>query len=94
MYQIAIPLSRDEADAAAYWEDKEWKKWAVEVQAGPARRPTFKRTIYVGARTCERAIEVAQANMPVKPPRGARFHARLAGPRELGCVAIGSTSSV
>lgn len=47
-------LFGDEADAVAYWKDKEWKKWAVDVTAGP--------------------------------PRGARFIARLAGPRELGCV--------
>lgn len=85
MRQFHIPFG-DAADAAAFWSGKEWKKWAVDVQAGPARRPTFSRTLYVGARTEERAIACAKENLPTKPPRGARFSARLAGPRELGCM--------
>jgi hypothetical protein len=85
MRQLHIPFG-DVADAEAYWRDKEWKKWAVEVAAGPARRPTFARTLYVGARTQERAIECAKQNLTAKPPRGARFSARLAGPRELGAL--------
>ena len=56
-------LFGDEADAVAYWSGHEWKKWAVDVIAGPAKRP----------------------------PRAARFSARLAGPRELGCVPTPTT---
>ncbi len=76
----------DEADAIAYWRNHEWKKFAVDVKAGPPKRPTFRTTVYVRARTGEAAIECAKRNMITKPPRGARFVARLAGPRELGCV--------
>lgn len=78
--------SQDREDAEAYWRDKDWKKWAVDVVAGPARRLTFATTVYVGACTRERALACAKANMADKPPRGAQFSARLAGPRELGCV--------
>lgn len=75
----------DEADAIAYWRDKEWKKFAVDVTAGPEKRPTFRETLYVRARTPEAAIECAKRNIFRKPAR-ARFVARLAGPVELGCV--------
>lgn len=78
-------LFGDEADAVAYWKGKEFKKWAVDVAAGPAKRPTFRQTVYVRARTAESAVECAKTNMLTRP-RGARFLARLAGPRELGCV--------
>lgn len=79
-------LFQDEADAEAYWRDKEWKKWAVDVIAGPAKRPTFRTTHYARARTAESAIDCVKRNLLTRPPRGARFSARLAGPRELGCV--------
>lgn len=80
-------LFTDEADAVAYWEGKEFKKYAVDVRAGPARRPTTKRTLYVRARTPEAAIACAKREDWQRKP-GARYSARLAGPRELGCIAI------
>ncbi len=86
---LALVSDQDRKDAQVYWRDKEWKKWAVDVVAGPARRLTFAATVYVGARTRERALACAKANMAQKPPRGAQFTARLAGPRELGCVPLG-----
>ena len=76
----------DEADAIAYWASRESKKWAVDITAGPTRRPTYRRTEYVGARTAEAAVESARRQILTRPPRGANFRARLAGPRELGCV--------
>lgn len=79
-------LFGDEADALAYWQDKEWKKWAIDVTAGPHKRPTYRNTFYARAKTAEDAIACTKRNMIGKPPRGARFTARLAGPRELGCV--------
>lgn len=84
MYQNRLVFG-DEADALAYWTGKEWKTFAVDVTAGPAKRPTFRQTLYVRARTPERAIACAKQNM-LRKPAGARFLARLAGPRELGCV--------
>lgn len=35
----------DEADAIAYWRNHEWKKFAVDVKAGPPKRPTFRATV-------------------------------------------------
>jgi hypothetical protein len=77
-------LFQDEADAVAYWADKESKKWAVDVVAGPAKRPTYNRTYYAQSRTAEGAVEAVKRNM-IDKVRGARFTPRLAGPRELGC---------
>lgn len=76
----------DEADAIAYWEGREWKKWAVRFTAGPARRPTIRQTYFARARTPTAAIQAVQRGLIAKPPRGALFSARLAGPRELGCI--------
>jgi hypothetical protein len=84
--QLILPSEQDQMDATAYWRDKEWKKWAVAVIAGPAKRPTYRTTYYACARTAERAIACVRREMFQRPPRGARFTARLAGPRELGCV--------
>jgi hypothetical protein len=81
-------IFQDEADAIAYWADKEFKKWAIDVTAGPHKRPTYNRTFYACARTSGRAIECVKRDMSHKPA-GARFSARLAGPRELGCVKVG-----
>ena len=77
-------LFPDEADARAYWADKEFKAWAVDVTAGPAKRPTYRQTFYARARTAEAAIECVKRNM-IRKVAGPRFLARLAGPRELGC---------
>lgn len=76
----------DEADAIAYWGGREWKKWAVDVAAGLAKRPTYRQTFYARARTAAAAVEAVRRGLAFKPPRAARFTARLAGPRELGCV--------
>jgi len=76
----------DAADAAEYWRHREWKKWAVDVAAGPAKRPTYKTTLYVRARSQDAAVECAKRNV-TRNPNTCRFHARLAGPKELGCVA-------
>ena len=79
-------IFQDEANGIAYWSTREWKKWAVHVVAGPAKRPSYKQTAYVRARTREAAIAVAKRDLFPSPPRSARFDARLAGPHELGCV--------
>ena len=76
----------DEADAIAYWRGREFKTWAVDVQAGPARRPSYRQTVYVRARTGTAAAEVARREIYPAPPRSAQWGSRLAGPRELGCV--------
>ena len=79
-------IHQDQIDARAYWADKEWKKWAVDITAGPEKKPTYSRTFYCGARTSAGAIEAVKRDLPIKPPSRARYTARLAGPRELGCV--------
>lgn len=79
-------MHQDQVDAAAYWADKEWKKWAVDITAGLEKKPTYARTFYCGAKTLAGAIETVKRDMPIKPPARARYAARLAGPRELGCV--------
>lgn len=79
-------LFGDALKAANYWADKPVKKWAVDVTAGPYNRPTYRRTIYVSARTSAGAISCAKANFfSFNKPSRPRFAARLAGPDELGC---------
>lgn len=82
---LYIPLMSDRAIAAAYWKDHEWKKYAVDVSAGPHKRPTYAQTWYARSRTPEGAIACIKREAPGLPAR-ARFVARLAGPQELGCV--------
>lgn len=84
----------DEANAIAYWSSRDWKKWAVHVVAGPARKPTYKKTAYVRARTAEAAVAVARRDLFPPPPRSARFGARLAGPSELGCISTSTTAAI
>ena len=76
----------DEADAIAYWRGREIKTWAVDVQAGPARRPSYRQTVYVRARTGTAAADVARREIYPTPPHSAQWRSRLVGPRELGCV--------
>ncbi len=83
--QLPLYLTQDEADADAYWADKEFKTFAVDVTAGPERRPTYRQTFYARARRPEGAIRATQREAIGLPAR-ARYRARLAGPRELGCV--------
>jgi len=75
----------DPEKGAAYWAEHEWKKWRVDVLAGPEKKPTFARTYYARARERGGAIHAVRVNLIGALPRSARFAARLAGPRELGC---------
>lgn len=75
----------DAALARRVWEGKEFKKFAVDVRAGPERRPTYSKTFYAHCRDCERAIAAVKRDAFGIPKR-ARFCARLAGPKELGCT--------
>ncbi len=84
-FRPPLPMSQDAQDAAEYWKDKEFKKFAVDVVAGKAARPTFAHTYYVQARTADRAIAAIKRDA-ISIPAGARYSARLAGPRELGCT--------
>jgi hypothetical protein len=79
-------LFPEDAGAHDYWSTREWKKWTVHIVAGPARRPTYKKTVFVRARSREAAVAVARRDVFPPPPRSARFAARLARPRELGCI--------
>ena len=45
----------DEGDTIAYGSGRAWKKWAVHLVAGPARKPVYKKTVYVRTRTAEAA---------------------------------------
>jgi hypothetical protein len=91
LLQAPLPWDRDALDAERYWRDREWKKYAVDVSAGPERRPTFQRTFYAHCRSGERAIATVKTTAISLPSR-ARFVVRLAGPRELGCVPTGDAA--
>lgn len=86
MSAVTLPWEQDAIDAASYWQDKDWKKFAVDAVAGPERKPTWRYTYYVGARSAERALAFIRLQAIPKLPAGARLRARLAGPRELGCT--------
>lgn len=79
------PPFGDEAIARAYWADKEWKKWAVDVIVKVVRDTRYGFTIYVGARSESLAIACAKNNLHRPVPSSTQFIARLAGPGELGC---------
>lgn len=83
--QLAFVFSQDEFDAIACWRGHEFKVFAVDVTAGPERRPIYASTFYARARQPEGAVRAVRRDAYGLPSR-ARFHARLAGPRELGCV--------
>ncbi len=82
---LYIPLMEDRKTAILYWRDKEVKVFAVDVTAGPQKKPTYASTWYARARTQERAIECIKRQAFWLPKRG-RYQARLAVPLELGCV--------
>lgn len=82
---LFIPYMDDRKTAILYWRDKEVKVFAVDVTAGPQKRPTYANTWYARARTQERAIECVKRQAFGLPAR-ARYQVRLAGPQELGCV--------
>lgn len=78
-------LFGDEADAHAFWKDKEYKTFAVDLIQGNGRKRKIVRTMYVRARTAKGAVECAKANDWSPRPKP-YYSARLAGPRELGCT--------
>ena len=67
----------DEADAIACWRGREFKTWAVDVHAGPARRPSYRQTVYVRARTGTAAADVARREIYPAPPCSAQWRSRL-----------------
>ncbi len=76
-------LFGDEADAHAYWKNREWKTYAVDLVTGSGK--IRKVTMYVRARDEEGARECARENDVHRSPK--LFNCpRLAGPRELGCT--------
>jgi len=78
-------LFGDEADAHAFWKDKEWKTFAVDLIAHTGRKQKVIHTMYVRARTSADAAQCAKDNDWTRKPKP-RYVARLAGPRELGCT--------
>ncbi len=49
-------LLPEDQEAEVYWADKEFKKFAVAIVAGAAKRPTFYDVISVQTKTAEQAI--------------------------------------
>lgn len=82
-------LFGDEADAYAFWKDKEWKTFAVDLIAKVGKKQKVIRTMYVRARTSSDAAQCAKDNDWSGKPKP-RYVARLAGPRELGCTPQGT----
>jgi hypothetical protein len=78
-------LFGDEADAHAFWKNKEWKTYAVDLVQGRGKKEKVVRTMYVRARTGLGAATCAKENDWSRNPKP-RYVARLAGPVELGCT--------
>ncbi|MHB9376228.1 hypothetical protein ACYHMY_28470 (plasmid) [Pseudomonas amygdali pv. morsprunorum] len=78
-------LFGDEADAHAYWKDKDLKVYAVDLIQGRGKKEKVAHTMYVRARTGLGAATCAKENDLSRNPKP-RYVARLAGPRELGCT--------
>lgn len=78
-------LFGDEADAHAFWKDKEWKTFAVDLIQHQGNKQKLLHTMYVRARTGTDAATCAKENDRQRKPMP-RYVARLAGPRELGCT--------
>jgi hypothetical protein len=86
----AFFTQEDQAAAAAYWQGKPAKVFAVDMEAGPINgKPTFSATSYCRARSALRAVEAIKRH-GVHEVRGVRYRVRLAGPVELGCIATGA----
>lgn len=83
MKQRELTLSIDGFDPIAYWSTRDVKIWVVEVTRGSGREQK-KQTMYVRSRTREGAEQTARENTFIKGKVSAR--ARLATPRDLGCV--------
>lgn len=77
-------LSPDAQRAHAYWAGHARRIYAIDLEAGPRKKPTFKATMYCRASSTVKALESARRNC-VHRVAGLRYHARLAGPFELGC---------
>jgi hypothetical protein len=78
-------LFGDEADAHAFWKDKEWKTFAVDVFQYKGNKQKKIYTMYVRARNGAAAETCAKGNDKQNKPIP-RYVARLAGPVELGCT--------
>nr|WP_260416236.1 hypothetical protein [Pseudomonas cichorii] len=78
-------LFGDEADAHAFWKDKEFKVFAVDLVQGNGKKRKVIRTMFVRSRTAKGAAECAKANDWSSSPKP-YYSPRLAGPRELGCT--------
>lgn len=81
----------DEAVAQEFWKDKEWKTYAVDLVTGSGKHRKVIHTMYVKAKTPERAKANAKENDIARKPKPF-YYPRLAGPLELGCTAIKSAS--
>jgi hypothetical protein len=55
-------LFGDEADVHAFWKDKEFKTFTVDLVQGNGKKQKVIRTIYVRSRTSKVAAECAKAN--------------------------------
>lgn len=75
----------DEADAHAYWANREWKTFAVDLVTLSGNKRTLVHTMYVRARDNAGAIKCAVKNDISRKPK-TRYCPRLAGPAELGCT--------
>lgn len=71
-------------DPVAYWSTREVKIWVVEISRRVGYE-TKKHTMYVRSRTRDGAEQCARENTFIRGNVSAR--ARLATPRDLGCVA-------
>lgn len=78
-------LFDDEADAHAYWKERELKVYAVDLLTGSGKKRKVIHTMYVRARNAEGARDCAKFNDFRRKPRP-YYSPRLAGPRELGCT--------
>lgn len=79
-------LTREQELAEAYWATREFKVYAVTVLARRRYEPDWERTYFARARTPAGAIRATKAHMFESPPTTPQFTARLATPRQLGCV--------
>lgn len=74
-----------QAEADAYWADKERKKYVVTLERGPEWKRPEREIKYVTARSTDLAIRCAKANATLIT-RPTRVYCRLATAQDLGCV--------
>lgn len=82
---------QSQAQADAFWADKEYKKWVVTFTAGARGRRRTGESI-VGAATSAGARRAGIADMELRGHDWARCAAatvRLATAQDLGCVHVG-----